>query len=534
MFTPADMINVQGCNVSIQNFILQNSDPDDPYTKEVWSRFVGKFEAPSISRVSLLHAKAFEEWIDHDSQLSVVKTNGLYPSDLYKVRGIIHEWMRMYRPVKDVVFTPGEHSIPSRGAVSLEAKLSRPWAVTPSCFEKFAEMVYNHKALKRAARHKFDQQTKEIGKSMGRAGRGGKAAFFEMLANVVQFTQGSRFSTVPKNNEKRRPINIEPFGNILCQRQIGLGLRELSRKLGNDLQVGQDIHRRRIREEGITTIDLKNASDSVSLDLVAFLFPKWFVDILDETRSFGVYFEDAFYVTRKISAMGNGFTFELMTMILLAITRLYDEKSTVYGDDIICSDESYHKIRLLLEQCGFIVNTKKTMHRLGRRESCGAYYIDDVGYVTAYDMRWAENPLDAVMLVNKVYRLSIDQNSTLREEFRELHRRMLGCFSKKIRGFDIGEELPPYVIDPSLTKSALHPNSSEIKLFRQLQREVCWPVYCLEAVNVERSKTRVHLSARQWAKYEMYLHAGRRSTDHLASTRIVARRCVLGLGLLIS
>lgn len=509
------MSNIVSLNRHFESLVKKLPKPSTFHQQMVYDRMVGKFCIPDASQEARLKTECFTNWVQFDSTLSFTRIPALY-----RVRLRLHEWLKDFRVSKDVQFTPGEHSIPGRGAVSVEAKLSRPWAVTPSCFDRFARIVYEHKALKRAARKKMQRvgfDDRWLWRVYGDAFR----IFKFKLSFCVKFVQGGRFSSVPKNNAKRRAINIEPFGNILVQRQIGLGLSSLLTRLGNDLPTGQDRHRRLISKR-VNTIDLSSASDSISVELARFLLPKWFFRLLDSSRSFGVYHEGCFYVTKKLSAMGNGFTFELMTLIILAITRELDECSSVYGDDIITTADPTP----LLEAAGFKVNMQKTFLYRKERESCGAFYEEGVGYLLGYDFRYVSNETEAVVFLNKLLALSRGGPIEYREVLGSMHSRLIR-YMEEFRFCDVGIPLleAPFVVDPSLP----FPTQTSRKVRALAKR------YQLRVAAVRvpfqkpelRTPTFSDIRPGFWAKYEMYLHACRRTDD--PGGRILQRHRLLFL-----
>jgi len=105
--------------------------------------------------------------------------------------------------------------------------------------------------------------------------------------------------------------------------------------------------------------------------------------------------------------MGNGFTFDLMTLVLTALTRSFDPTSTVFGDDIICQNSVADDVVRNLQVAGFVVNSNKTNINSSYRESCGAHYIDGYGYVTSFDIKWVKSVQELIVTLNKVAILSI-------------------------------------------------------------------------------------------------------------------------------
>jgi len=228
-----------------------------------------------------------------------------------------------------------------------------------------------------------------------------------MLSHVTYVRDASRFSSVRKNNEKDRPIDLQPLCNMLVQRRIGNGLRNMLLTChGVDLDHLAIEHRKLIKNRGLATIDLKNASDSIHINLVRFLFPKKVSDLICQSRTYYTEGLDGhYYVTKKVSSMGNGFTFELMTVIIRALGLQFDESFSVFGDDIItrnCFAESLIKD---LEAVGFVVNDDKSFINSPFRESCGGNYHDDFGYIESYDFEYPNTIHDCVVISNKAFAL---------------------------------------------------------------------------------------------------------------------------------
>lgn len=376
-------------------------------------RYNKKFEVPVSGRDNELHNEAWLTFLSTDSNLPVInRVDGLW----YKVREELHNLI--FRIPDEVDFPKGSEFLATRGNNSIEARLSSStWTVTRDCFDEFSKRVYGHNALKKAFRKRFSRWTqKNIPTSdlpnlnkwiWEKSGRDPFIAFQIKLRKVVQFEYGSRFSTVPKNNNNRRPINIECFGNMIVQKSIGSCFRNLVlTHFGNDLSSLQDVHKERLVDKGIATIDLKNASDSISLDLVRFLFPKKVYSLIVASRSEMILGPDEnYYLLRKVSSMGNGFTFELMTLILTSLCRVLDPHSSVYGDDIIIRNEYASRLISALTSVGFQVNLDKSFVNSEFRESCGGNYHDAVGYLESYDFRWPTNIHECIVFTNKAYML---------------------------------------------------------------------------------------------------------------------------------
>jgi len=409
-------------------------------------RFLGKFEEPSPERVQALESQCWETWIAADQSIKGIH---LPSGEWYRVRSTLHGIVTSCK-FETVDFPKGSEYTPTRGQNSVEARLiSTEWSCTYDNFEQFARICYRHKALKRAVKRKYNTWFRgrnfDVPRGVsdgilyrnfaGKSRRNADVAydiFSWKLAQVTKLVHGSRFSTVPKNNLKRRPINLEAFGNILSQRSIGLHLKQnvLQRRLDVDLDGLALRHRYRIRDNDVATIDLQNASDSIALSLVEFLFPASFVKQIKATRSPFIYgLDKVFHPVRKVSSMGCGFTFELMTLILTCLCRTLDPNSSVFGDDIIIAKDKAPRLIQLLQEVGFVVNEEKSFIDGPFRESCGANYHDNFGYLESYDFKWCESINDCIVVYNKVCRLS--KFSSLFGKLRkDLHR----CIPLALRG----------------------------------------------------------------------------------------------------
>lgn len=220
---------------------------------------------------------------------------------------------------------------------------------------------------------------------------------------------------VPKDATTDRSISIGPGVNVFLQLGIGEYIRERLKRLGLDLDENQDLHRRKAREGSLAgllaTIDLSSASDTIARKLVEYLLPSDWFTLLDDLRCHRTHvLGDTFYL-EKFSSMGNGFTFELETLIFASICFAAGAGNAgsdfwVYGDDIIIPTESYREVTALLQYCGFTPNRKKSFCSGSFRESCGGDYF--LGYaVRPYFLKESlREPNDFIALLNGLSRCS--------------------------------------------------------------------------------------------------------------------------------
>lgn len=190
--------------------------------------------------------------------------------------------------------------------------------------------------------------------------------------------EGNRFTTVPKNAKTKRGICIEPTLNIYGQLGIGSLLRARLNRLGTDLsdQGANQRMAQRAYKDKLATIDLSAASDSIAWKIVMDLFPEEWFELLDLFRSTHSIVDGKTVELEKFSSMGNGYTFELETLIFKAVAlacvpvHLHDDVC-VYGDDIIVPQAHAEDVVSALKFLGFKVNESKSFLAGNFFESCG-------------------------------------------------------------------------------------------------------------------------------------------------------------------
>lgn len=204
------------------------------------------------------------------------------------------------------------------------------------------------------------------------------------LFNVVE---GSELSFVPKTAKTVRPICIEPTINGVIQKMYGSDIRaKLKRAAWVDLKHAQPRHRRLARQSSIddslATIDLSKASDTISSLFVMDMLPFPWYQALNECRSHYYHIQGKDYRFSKFSSMGNGYTFELESLLFLSLAKACEEylglprKASCYGDDILISPKAADLLISVLDICGFATNVQKSYVNGPFKESCGGDYWD--------------------------------------------------------------------------------------------------------------------------------------------------------------
>lgn len=240
-------------------------------------------------------------------------------------------------------------------------------------------------------------------------------------------THGNRISFVPKNAKTDRVIAIEPHMNVFVQKGFGDFLRQALKLSGLNLN-SQQRNQRLAREGSLTgtlsTIDLKSASDTISLEVVRHLIPSNWFQAMNAARSqsYSCDFYDRPRNYHKFSSMGNAATFELESLIFwalnLACHRLskveYRQSNlAVYGDDIIAYTEASGRLITVLNYCGFSVNTDKTFTDGLFRESCGEEFFNGTRVSPFYIRKPIDHVVECYKVANRVQTFSSNRGCGL-------------------------------------------------------------------------------------------------------------------------
>lgn len=197
---------------------------------------------------------------------------------------------------------------------------------------------------------------------------------------------------VPKDSRGPRLISCEPLENQWIQQgqmsAIVEHLESIYPTKGHINFTSQDVNRQLALESSITgdwsTLDMKDASDRVGLELVRYLFPSHFVELLEASRSTCTVLPDGTVVRlKKFAPMGSAICFPLEALVFWAISvavLMYIrklpfcqavERVYVYGDDLIVRSEDQAAIRQYLPSFDLLVNEDKCCTHGSFRESCG-------------------------------------------------------------------------------------------------------------------------------------------------------------------
>lgn len=204
----------------------------------------------------------------------------------------------------------------------------------------------------------------------------------------LSITDFNKATFVPKNAKTDRSIAIEPYFNVFFQLGVGSMIRRRLRRCGIDLD--SQLRNQALAREGslhgrLATIDFSMASDTIALETVRLLLPPSWFEHLDRLRSKSFSMNGRLSRYEKFSSMGNGFTFELETLIFYAVALSSCEESmlasddvSVYGDDVILPTDAVNLFTKVCSYLGFLVNEEKSFWTGSFRESCGEDFLGGV------------------------------------------------------------------------------------------------------------------------------------------------------------
>jgi len=196
----------------------------------------------------------------------------------------------------------------------------------------------------------------------------------------------ARVILVPKDSRGPRLISCEPVDFQWVQG--GLGSAIVRHVESHGLTKGhvnftdQEVNRNKALKGSITgddvTLDLKEASDRVHLDLVRLLFPSGLYGYLESCRSLSTVLPSGEELRlRKFAPMGSALCFPILaltiwSLLYAAAPDANTRKSIfVYGDDVIVPKEFSLCAMATLEAFGLMINRSKSCCSGFFRESCG-------------------------------------------------------------------------------------------------------------------------------------------------------------------
>jgi len=198
-------------------------------------------------------------------------------------------------------------------------------------------------------------------------------------------SDGNKVVLVPKNAKTERSIASEPSFDSYIQLGIGRLMRERLALHGVNLksqETNQDLARYGSLTGKVATMDLSMASDTASKTVIEHQFPADWLVAMKACRSPHWRLGRDRGVYSKFSSMGNGYTFEMETILFYATAMSVAEvlglptwEVTVFGDDITIGVEGVKLLSDALAFQGFTVNASKSHDSGVFRESCGKDYF---------------------------------------------------------------------------------------------------------------------------------------------------------------
>jgi hypothetical protein len=345
-------------------------------------------------------SEAFKKLLASDARCQLINTNGFVSSEFTEgeIRGLqttakslignlLYGWHHAW--LRDCNFSNGASMGFKLQDAAPYKKFAERATVTPSC------RPYALAAIK--ADPAWYSHMNEF--------HGDETTWFRLVP-------GNGLFTVPKNSKIDRAACKEPDMNMYLQKGIGGFIRRRLRTVGidlNDQSVNQELARIGSIDGSLATIDLSSASDSISDRLVWELLPPDLYSFLSDIRSHRALMPDGTcHRWELFSTMGNGFTFELETLIFWALSKAVainhgcSGRISVYGDDIIVPVEICSQVLALLSACGFIPNKDKTFTTGWFRESCGAHFFKGVDVKPFYIRKPVDNLRAVLHILNRI------------------------------------------------------------------------------------------------------------------------------------
>lgn len=208
-----------------------------------------------------------------------------------------------------------------------------------------------------------------------------------------------RVISVPKTLKTPRIIAIEPVWQQYCQQALLEALTDGIQENDNlrsllgylDQMPNQELARKGSLDGTLATLDLSEASDRVSMRVVATLFHHhpYLLGALEASRSTTARVPGHGVIPlAKFASMGSAVCFPVeaivfTTMVFVGIARQLNTRVTpslvrefrgrvrVYGDDIIVPVDMMRSVICTLEAFGLKVNARKSFGAGRFRESCG-------------------------------------------------------------------------------------------------------------------------------------------------------------------
>lgn len=239
----------------------------------------------------------------------------------------------------------------------------------------------------------------------------GKSDVLQLKYLGVRDEPGVRVVFVPKTQKTPRVIAIEPS----CMQYVQQGLmhyivpRLESHRLTKhsvrfaDQSVNQRLAHRSSIDRSLATLDLKDASDRVHLELVRRIFrTSGILEYLEDARSLHAVLPNGVNcILNKYASMGSALCFPVEAMVFYTLIQAamhdqdgkcptsssiysYSKLIDIYGDDIIVPVDYTDVVVRKLEAYGLKVNISKSFRSSLFRESCGGDFYNGYSVKPVY------------------------------------------------------------------------------------------------------------------------------------------------------
>jgi hypothetical protein len=230
---------------------------------------------------------------------------------------------------------------------------------------------------------------------------------------------------VPKDSRGPRLISMEPLEiqwiqqglhRLIVDRVESHPLTREEVRFTDQAPNGQEALKSSLSGD-FATIDLKDASDRISLSLAREIFPKDLFEHMESCRSVATELPDGTLQSlSKFAPMGSALCFPVLALVVWSLTsatlRLKHRsrrRVLVYGDDLIVPSEDYDDVVEVLRSHGLEVNLDKSFRHGPFRESCG---VDAFKGVNVTPVRWRRS-FDSSLPSSSVYCHLIDMSEHL-------------------------------------------------------------------------------------------------------------------------
>lgn len=335
--------------------------------------------------------------IQHE-QLSSTIPETVY-KQIFAIRGIIRSIIGNLPHAVNGRFGPGSTYLLRGENASLAGKMVHRLESTA-----LAESAVTHTIKESMLHQHFSNFYHDTGSDPRFSGGMVRDAIIDRVKPII--VPGDRFCLVDKDLFKPRAMCPQPTGNMAVQ----LGLadileRRFYRFSGIKLCETDAIHKELVSScyDLFGTIDLSDASDSISLKLIEMLFPTEWYRLIRSITCRQTRVGEKWYPNLKAFAQGCGITFILESIIFYAVTYVTVKRCaiqadirpliSVYGDDIIVPIHYHQEVVKALELFSFKVNREKSFGLTSPfKESCGSDTFNghDVRpiFFKEYDLRY--------------------------------------------------------------------------------------------------------------------------------------------------